>query len=91
MHTTEKGSKEKSATLGHSTAGKHPEGYGETSGTKVRSSKLPKKTTKAAYHYESSAWLRAEAAAWTRKAGKNSEGGLNDFGTRHLGLRVGEA
>jgi hypothetical protein len=50
MHTTEKGSKQTSVTIGHSTPGKHPEGYGETSGTKIRSGKLPK-TTKPAYHY----------------------------------------
>ena len=31
--------------------GKHPKGYGETSGTKVRSGKLPKKTNKPSYHY----------------------------------------
>ena len=51
LHTTEKGSKEKSQTLGKSKAGKHPKGYGETSGTKVRSAKLPKKTNKSSYHY----------------------------------------
>ena len=51
LHTTEKGSKQKSETIGKSKAGKHPEGYGETSGTKVRSGKLPKKTNKSSYHY----------------------------------------
>ena len=51
LHTTEKGSKQKSETLGKSKAGKHPKGYGETSGTKVRSAKLPKKTNKSSYHY----------------------------------------
>jgi hypothetical protein len=51
LHTTEKGSKVPSVAIGKSKAGKHPEGYGETSGTKVRSGKLPKKTTKPAYHY----------------------------------------
>lgn len=51
LHYTEKGSKSKSDTIGKSKAGKHPEGYGETSGTKVRSGKLPKKTNKPAYHY----------------------------------------
>ena len=44
-------SKKKSETLGKSKAGKHPDSYGETSGTKVRSGKLPKKTNKPAYHY----------------------------------------
>jgi len=52
LHYTDKGSKSTSDTIGHSKSGKHPEGYGETSGTKVRGSKLPKKTTKSAYHYE---------------------------------------
>lgn len=51
LHYTEKGSTAKSDTIGKSKAGKHPEGYGETSGTKVRSSKLPSKTNKGAYHY----------------------------------------
>jgi hypothetical protein len=51
LHYTEKGSKMKSDTIGKTKAGKHPEGYGETSGTKVRSGKLPKKTTKGAMHY----------------------------------------
>ena len=51
LHTTEKGSKQKSETIGKSKAGKHPQGYGETSGTKVRSAKLPKKTNKPSYHY----------------------------------------
>ena len=51
LHTTEKGSKQKSETIGKSKAGKHPQGYGETSGTKVRSAKLPKKTNKSSYHY----------------------------------------
>jgi len=51
LHYTEKGSKAKSDSIGKSKAGKHPEGYGETSGTKVRGGKLPKKTTKGAYHY----------------------------------------
>jgi len=74
LHYTEKGSKSTSDTIGHSKAGKHPEGYGETSGTKVRSAKLPKKTNKPAYHYES--------AAWTRKAGKSESGGLNEKGRK---------
>ena len=51
LHTTEKGTKKKSESLGKSQAGKHPKGYGETSGTKVRSGKLPKKTNKPSYHY----------------------------------------
>jgi hypothetical protein len=51
LHYTEKGSKAKSDSIGKSKAGKHPEGYGETSGTKVRGGKLPKKTTKGAFHY----------------------------------------
>ncbi|AOV61572.1 hypothetical protein BOW92_gp145 [Synechococcus phage S-WAM1] len=51
LHYTEKGSKAKSDSIGKSKAGKHPEGYGETSGTKVRGGKLPKKTNKGAYHY----------------------------------------
>jgi hypothetical protein len=51
LHYTEKGSKSKSDSIGKTKAGKHPEGYGETSGTKVRGGKLPKKTTKGAYHY----------------------------------------
>jgi hypothetical protein len=51
LHTTEKGSKDNSITLGKSKPGKHPQGYGETSGTKIRSRKLPNKTTKPAFHY----------------------------------------
>jgi len=51
LHYTEKGSKMKSDSIGGSQPGKHPEGYGETSGTRVRSGKLPKKTNKPAYHY----------------------------------------
>ena len=51
LHYTEKGSKAKSDSIGKTKAGKHPEGYGETSGTKVRGGKLPKKTNKGAYHY----------------------------------------
>jgi len=50
LHYTD-GSKTKSDTLGKSKPGKHPQSYGETSGTKVRSGKLPKKTNKPAYHY----------------------------------------
>ena len=52
LHTTEKGSKETSVSLGKSKPGKHPQGYGETSGTKIRSEKLPKETTKPAFHYD---------------------------------------
>lgn len=52
LHTTEKGSKDPSMTIGKTTAGKHPEGYGETSGTDVRGGKLPKTNTKPSYHYE---------------------------------------
>jgi len=51
LHYTEKGSKAKSDSIGKTKAGKHPEGYGETSGTKVRSQKLPKKTNKGSFHY----------------------------------------
>ena len=51
LHYTEKGSKAKSDSIGKTKAGKHPAGYGETSGTKARGGKLPKKTTKGAYHY----------------------------------------
>ena len=51
LHYTEKGSKAKSDSIGKTKAGKHPEGYGETSGTKVRGGKLPKKTNKGSYHY----------------------------------------
>jgi len=51
LHYTEKGSKAKSDSIGKTKAGKHPDSYGETSGTKVRSGKLPKKTNKGAYHY----------------------------------------
>ena len=51
LHYTEKGSKAKSDSIGKTKAGKHPEGYGETSGTKVRSKNLPKKTNKGSFHY----------------------------------------
>ena len=51
LHYTEKGSKAKSDTIGKTKAGKHPQGYGETSGTKARGGKLPKKTNKSSYHY----------------------------------------
>ena len=44
-------SETKSFTLGKSKAGKNPSGMGETSGTKVRSGKLSKKTNKPAIHY----------------------------------------
>tara|TARA_B100000927_G_scaffold291413_1_gene293494 strand:- start:4511 stop:5203 length:693 start_codon:yes stop_codon:yes gene_type:complete len=51
LHTTEKGSKAKSETLGKSKVGKHPKGYGETSSTKVRSGKLPDKSKDRKFHY----------------------------------------
>jgi hypothetical protein len=51
LHYTGKDAKMKSDNIGSSTPGKHPEGYGETSGTSVRSTKLPSKTNKPAYHY----------------------------------------
>ena len=51
LHYTEKGSKAKSDSIGKTKPGKHPAGYGETSGTKARGGKLPKKTSKGAYHY----------------------------------------
>ena len=50
LHYTDK-SKKKSESLGKSKPGSHPQKYGETSGTKVRSGKLAK-TTKPAYHYK---------------------------------------
>lgn len=52
LHYTEKGSKAKSDTIGKTKTGKHPEGYGETSSTKVRSGKLPAKTKNRSFHYE---------------------------------------
>lgn len=52
LHYTEKGSKAKSDSIGKTKAGKHPEGYGETSSTKVRSGKLPTKTKNRSFHYE---------------------------------------
>jgi hypothetical protein len=51
LHYTEKGSKAKSDSIGKTKAGKHPEGYGETSSTKVRSGKLPKQTKDRKFHY----------------------------------------
>ena len=51
LHYTEKGSKAKSDSIGKTKAGKHPAGYGETSGTKARGGKLPKKTNKGSFHY----------------------------------------
>ena len=50
LHYTDKSGK-KSESLGKTKAGKHPGGHGETSGTKVRSQKLSKKTNKPSYHY----------------------------------------
>lgn len=51
LHDTESKKPGKSINIGKSKAGSHPKGEGETSGTKVRSGKLPKKTSKGAYHY----------------------------------------
>jgi len=51
LHDTESKKPGKSVSLGKSKAGKHPSSSGETSGTKVRSGKLPKKTNKPSYHY----------------------------------------
>ncbi len=52
LHDTQSKKPGKSVNLGKSKPGKHKEGDGETSGTKVRSGKLPKKTSKPAYHYK---------------------------------------
>jgi hypothetical protein len=51
LHDTESKKPGKSENLGKTKAGKHPKGYGETSGTKVRSKNLSKKTNKPSYHY----------------------------------------
>ena len=51
LHDTEAKKPGKSVNIGKSKPGSHPTGQGETSGTKVRSGKLPKKTSKGAYHY----------------------------------------
>ena len=51
LHDTESKKPGKSVNIGKTKAGKHPEGAGETSGTKVRSGKLSKKTNKPSYHY----------------------------------------
>jgi len=51
LHYTEKGSKSPSDAIGKTKAGKHPEGYGETSSTKVRSGKLPAKSKDRKFHY----------------------------------------
>ena len=51
LHDTEAKKPGKSVNIGKSKPGSHPKGQGETSGTKVRSGKLPKKTSKGAYHY----------------------------------------
>ena len=51
LHDTESKKPGKSEKLGKTKAGKHPKGYGETSGTKVRSKNLSKKTNKPSYHY----------------------------------------
>ena len=50
LHDTESKKPKPSRSLGKTTPGKHPKGYGETSGTKVRSGKLGK-TNKPTYHY----------------------------------------
>ena len=52
LHDTQSKKPGKSVNLGKSNPGKHKEGDGETSGTKIRSGKLPKKTSKPAYHYK---------------------------------------
>ena len=52
LHDTESKKPGKSANLGKTKPGKHPKGYGETSGTKVRSKNLSKKTNKPSYHYD---------------------------------------
>ena len=51
LHDTESKKPGKSVNIGKTKAGKHPDGAGETSGTKVRSGKLSKKTNKPSYHY----------------------------------------
>ena len=51
LHDTESKKPGKSVNLGKTKAGKHPEGSGETSGTKVRGKKLSKTTNKPSYHY----------------------------------------
>ncbi len=51
LHDTESKKPGKSVNIGKSKPGKHPSGAGETSGTKVRSQKLSKKTNKPSYHY----------------------------------------
>ena len=50
LHDTQNKKPKKSENLGKSNPGKNPKGEGETSGTKIRSGKLPK-TNKKAYHY----------------------------------------
>ncbi len=51
LHDTEAKKPGKSVNIGKTKAGKHPQGSGETSGTKVRSRKMSKKTNKPSYHY----------------------------------------
>ncbi|MEC9436357.1 MAG: hypothetical protein VYD94_03390 [Thermoproteota archaeon] len=51
LHDTESKKPGKSVNIGKTKPGKHPDGAGETSGTKVRSNKLSKKTNKPSYHY----------------------------------------
>ena len=51
LHDTESKKPGKSVNIGKSKPGKHPDGAGETSGTKVRGKKLSKTTNKPSYHY----------------------------------------
>ena len=51
LHDTESKKPKPSEKLGKTKPGKHPKGYGETSGTKVRSKNLSKKTNKPSFHY----------------------------------------
>ena len=51
LHDTESKKTKPSVNLGKSKPGKHPSSQGETSGTKVRSGKLSKKSNKPSYHY----------------------------------------
>tara|TARA_B100000941_G_scaffold228413_1_gene170737 strand:- start:1212 stop:3095 length:1884 start_codon:yes stop_codon:yes gene_type:complete len=51
LHDTESKKPKPSEKLGKTKPGKHPKGYGETSGTKVRSKNLSNKTNKPSYHY----------------------------------------
>ena len=51
LHDTQSKKPGKSINIGKSKPGKSKTGDGETSGTKVRSGKLQKKTNKPSYHY----------------------------------------